>query len=165
MLAVGYHQRFRHDGRLTKSADIVHGDIKPENVLVSQADTGEYRAEVIDFGYSTILRTSGRVNMPRSTGWTAPEWPRRGGFEYQDALKMDVFSFGLPCLWLLCFDEQEHVPDEVFKNSPDGLYHLIAENARDIPDLRRFFSQTLKHDAIERDIDFAEICNILGSER
>ncbi|KAK3356289.1 serine/threonine protein kinase japonica group [Lasiosphaeria hispida] len=86
---------------------IVHGDIKPKNVLVFKEISGEYRAKVIDFGYSTkyILHDQ-RLRLPRSEPWHAPEildCNNRHGWEWTppEATKTDLFSFGMLCLWLL----------------------------------------------------------------
>lgn len=38
--------------------------------------------------------------MPRSRIWHAPEWHDRA-FSPEDAKRMDIFSFGMTCLWLL----------------------------------------------------------------
>lgn len=109
-----------------EATDIIHGDIKPENILISKTDSSKtYVAQVIDFGYST-LRTDRPITMPRSYGWTAPEWHHRG-FQYLDAEKMDVYSFGLLCLWLFAFDEQESIPDHICARTPAIVDELLRE--------------------------------------
>ncbi|KAI1128864.1 hypothetical protein F5Y10DRAFT_239748 [Nemania abortiva] len=82
---------------------IVHGDIKPENVLVFREKSGEYRARVTDFGYSTrYLRNNQRLTLPRSEPWNAPENDgRRRVWLPSDALKADLFCFGMLAFWLL----------------------------------------------------------------
>jgi serine/threonine protein kinase len=81
--------------------DIVHGDLKPENVLIFQDERDVYCAKVSDFGYSTRFSNPDDVcPMPRSRPWDAPEH-HFNMFTMSDARKMDIFSFGLVCCWIL----------------------------------------------------------------
>jgi serine/threonine protein kinase len=80
---------------------MIHGDIKPENVLIYKDGTGMFTARLTDFGYSTILTNEhGYVCMPKSWPWFAPEHHHRG-FTPDAARKMDMFSFGMLTLWVL----------------------------------------------------------------
>jgi serine/threonine protein kinase len=84
---------------------IVHRDIKPSNILVFEEKPGEYIAKVSDLGFSIQLESDNdHVEVPQSSPWTAPEWHHRGR-NYSEIIKMDIYSFGLVCLWLL-FDQQ-----------------------------------------------------------
>jgi len=56
--------------------------------------------KLIDFGSSTPPAPDRLVYLPRSAPWTAPERTHRA-VPTLSAKKMDVFSFGLLCLWLL----------------------------------------------------------------
>jgi serine/threonine protein kinase len=102
--------------------DIIHGDIKPHNVLVfsrSQqligdygGDATNYVAKVADFGYSTCMgageSTSGseQVSLPWSPPWNAPEVHRDNYIlPFSEAKLSDVFSLGMVCLWLLFQNE------------------------------------------------------------
>ena len=88
---------------------IIHGDIKPENVLVTKGkgkDDGVFGVHVIDFGYSSF---ESLVKIPRSLPWEAPEWHPRS-FGRETAKKMDIYSFGLLCLWLLFPADDLHSP-------------------------------------------------------
>ena len=75
---------------------VVHGDIKPQNVLVfKDSTTREITVKVTDFGYSTLtVGESGKVFLPKSRPWNAPEY-HFGEFNVQEAKKADVYSFGL----------------------------------------------------------------------
>ena len=96
---------------LTQQA-IIHGDIKPENVLIFEDDAGRKRAKVADFGYSTCYAgPDDLISMPRSWPWNAPDCFRRGGARPIEAKKMDVYSVGMLCLWLLF---QEFLLEETF---------------------------------------------------
>lgn len=47
--------------------------------------------------------------MPKSAPWNAPEYHHRG-FRPHEAMKMDVYSFGMLCLWLLFKDRPSVSP-------------------------------------------------------
>ncbi|KAK6333770.1 hypothetical protein TWF730_003953 [Orbilia blumenaviensis] len=93
--------------------DIVHGDIKPMNVLIftennSSDSEMKYIAKIGDFGYSTFLEQQvdesleDGIQLPISRPWNAPEvanWSR--SFTLLEAKLTDVYSFGLMTLWLL----------------------------------------------------------------
>ncbi|KAI1284233.1 TPR-like protein [Xylaria sp. FL0933] len=84
------------------SCNIIHGDIKPDNILIFK-ESGRYSAKVIDFGYSTRYTTEDCwLKLPISWPWNAPEHdrPARSWLPSQ-AVKADVFSFGILCFWLL----------------------------------------------------------------
>jgi serine/threonine protein kinase len=83
------------------ASDIIHGDIKPENVLIFKDDTGAYTAKVIDFEYSTrFAHEDDLISLPASWPWKAPEH-ESNRFMPAQARKMDVFSFGMLCLWVM----------------------------------------------------------------
>jgi serine/threonine protein kinase len=84
---------------------VVHGDIKPQNVLIFKDNDGKPIAKLADFGYSTIAATEDEfVRLPKSTPWNAPEHHHRG-FKLSAAKKTDAYSFGMLCLWVL-FNER-----------------------------------------------------------
>src|SRR5438046_9225474 len=83
------------------SIGIIHGDVKPQNILIFKDDSGNYVAKVADFGYSTqFVNDEELVKMPKSWPWNAPEHHHRG-FKPSQARKMDAYSFGILCLWLM----------------------------------------------------------------
>jgi len=98
---------------------VIHGDIKPQNVLVFKDDTGKTTVKVADFGYSTLVAgenfvigetpaagrksdggLAARVFLPKSRPWNAPEH-HFGEFTAAEAKKADAYSFGMLCLWVL----------------------------------------------------------------
>ena len=81
---------------------VVHGDIKPENVLVNKgSEPSTFGVKMTDFGYSCYGSTDEDfVRLPRSQPWEAPEYHPRW-FTLAAAKKTDMYSFGLLCLWLL----------------------------------------------------------------
>lgn len=80
---------------------MIHGDIKPQNVLVFKDATGCITFKIADFGYSTFVAGEvGTVILPKSRPWNAPEHSF-GEFKVPEAKKTDVYSFGMLCLWVL----------------------------------------------------------------
>src|SRR5436305_6144975 len=111
--------RFYSQDNTIDQEDIIHGDIKPENVLIFESDPNRYVAKVADFGYSTrVLSDDELVNMPRTAYWVAPEWHHRG-FTTAGAMKMDMYSFGMLCLWVLFYNIQGNVTCD-FRNNLDS---------------------------------------------
>src|ERR1700743_350497 len=82
------------------TADIVHGDIKPDNILVSQKGTSLV-AMGTDFESSCVYGDeSDLLTLPKTPPWNAPEWSDRY-VRVKDAKLMDIYSFGLVCFWIL----------------------------------------------------------------
>jgi serine/threonine protein kinase len=75
--------------------DVIHGDIKPENVLVCHHATRKYIAKIADFGF-TMFDLEGRAPTTQRLGWSAPweapESARSLGFK--DRMSTDVYSYG-----------------------------------------------------------------------
>lgn len=105
---------------------IVHRDIKPANVLIFERGQGEYVAIMSDLGFSIQLESDSEfVMMPRSSPWDAPEWHHRGQ-SYPAIVKMDIYSVGAMCLWLLF--EQECLSKGIsFETSRQEQYRHLQE--------------------------------------
>ncbi|KAI3323625.1 kinase-like domain-containing protein [Xylariaceae sp. AK1471] len=79
---------------------IIHGDIKPHNVFIFKGDDDSFVAKVADFGFSTWHADHhNHIVLPESWPWYAPECHEYPQFSVKGALKTDVFSFGMLCLW------------------------------------------------------------------
>lgn len=63
--------------------------------------------KLCDFGYSTAYTDpDSKITVSRTIPWNAPEVDNSmGGYLPQEAVKTDIFSFGMLCLWTL-FREQ-----------------------------------------------------------
>ena len=154
---------------------VIHGDIKPENILIFYEDDRRYVAKVMDFGYSTLFtRDNDSIVMPYSKHWTAPEHHRRG-FTPGQARLMDTYSFGMLCLWLLC-DRSNHVhngefarnrgPSEnVSEYTPDSKGEDIDPSDQTYSRFRNLFKQTLSPDPAQRTEDFNTFLHILAPSR
>ena len=179
--------RTRHVAYQTKG--IVHGDLKPGNVLVFKNETGRYVARVADFGYSTrYCGIDDVISMPKSVPWNAPEHHHRG-FSMPRAKKMDVYSFGALSLWLLfekpgltlfpsatgtTSEPPESLKDILLRHSSeDGLLslalNLVAEeeslNADTSTRLINFFKASLNKDPDNRVDDVSKLIMLLVPER
>jgi serine/threonine protein kinase len=154
---------------------IVHGDIKPDNVLVFEVGTDRYVAQVADFGYSSfVARGDDVINMPGSQPWAAPEYHHRG-FTGSQAIQMDTFSFGMLCMWILFYDVKDF-PEETQLEAlkfEDKLYGTACEltmAVSGLEDERRerlkvLFKSTLVKSAEERDSDFMNLLQLLDGDR
>jgi len=153
---------------------IIYGDLGPRNVLIFKDGMSNYVAKVSDFGFSPLVAGSSAVDMPRTRPWYAPEWHHRG-FTAADASKMDVFSFGMLCLWYM-FHNVEGFPSqgELEKMKFTGALLAIAEdsiqrseelNAAQQINLCSFFRSTLGHEPSSRNEDLTCLLQYLGPNR
>ena len=169
--------------------DVVHGDVKPQNVLIFSDDpnveryTTQGRAKLTDFGYSCFgTRDSDLVYLPFSNIWSAPEYHDRA-FELSAAKKVDIFSFGLTAVYLLFYWEVWDVKvvypavPQMRKIIKDGsMRRKIQEAIRDFykdevqgepqgAALLRFFDFTLAHEADSRETDLESLITLLRQSR
>uniref|UniRef100_A0A7S1M0L5 Protein kinase domain-containing protein n=1 Tax=Alexandrium catenella TaxID=2925 RepID=A0A7S1M0L5_ALECA len=70
---------------------IIHGDLKPANVMVERRQSG-VRAKILDFGLSRV-QTKNAMPLGGTPQWKAPEVIRHD--DGMPAPSADVFSFGL----------------------------------------------------------------------
>ncbi|KAK6937066.1 Protein kinase domain [Dillenia turbinata] len=79
------------------SIQIIHCDIKPQNILID----GTFTAKISDFGLAKLLKTDQTrtmTNIRGTKGYVAPEWFR----SMPITVKVDVYSFGVVLLELIC---------------------------------------------------------------
>ncbi|KAL1964726.1 hypothetical protein VTN77DRAFT_6752 [Rasamsonia byssochlamydoides] len=83
-------------------AGIIHGDIKPQNVLVFSHPDRRYIAKLADFGFSVIEAVeSTHCRTVGTPTWRAPEANK--DIPVQALVYTDVFSFGL-LTWCIAID-------------------------------------------------------------
>ncbi|OMO61210.1 hypothetical protein CCACVL1_23681 [Corchorus capsularis] len=83
---------------------IIHCDIKPQNVLLDE----NYTAKIADFGLSKLLnkdQTRTDTKVRGTMGYLAPEWLKHAPVN----AKVDVFSFGVMLLEIICC--RRHIED------------------------------------------------------
>ena len=171
----------------------MHGDIKPLNALVYE-HSGKLSVKLADLGDASICSNEDSiVYMPRSRPWFAPEYHHRG-FLFSNAKKMDVYSFGLLCFWLLLGDSlycpsirlhRSQVSTNVASGMPftiaalemlkqsNALQDTAGELLFAVEDLTleqqrnlvSLFDLTLAKDPEARTSDFSLILKLLGNDR
>ena len=65
-----------------------------------------------DFGYSTIAVGKAEITLAQSIPWDAPEYQRRR-FTLAEAKKLDVFSFGALCFWVIFREKLEDAGEKI----------------------------------------------------
>lgn len=108
--------------------DIVHGDMKPANVLIFNQDG--LTAKLADFGMS-LYDDMHAGEIPKGTpGWQAPEIQLGSPLRPSDLLKADNYSFGL-LLWSSMFLGGVCVRANDLENKSTVLKNYITEVEKD----------------------------------
>lgn len=135
--------------------------------MIFENSPNNYVVKVADFGYSTwFARDTDLVKMPRSQYWVAPEWHHRG-FSRAAAVKMDIYSFGMLCLWLLCFKSQENTDNDFYGYlasartlvdlAHEAITAMIGLEEQKRRDLSQLFDLTLAKKPAERSSNFNQL--------
>jgi hypothetical protein len=124
------------------SSQIIHCDIKPQNILLDDSFT----ARISDFGLAKLLKldqTRTTTGIRGTKGYVAPEWFRN----MHVTVKMDIYSFGILLLELICcrknFDVKEQedliiLADWAYDCFKDmKLELLVANDEEAIHDMKR----------------------------
>ncbi|KAI3914347.1 hypothetical protein MKW98_014954 [Papaver atlanticum] len=127
------------------STQIIHCDIKPQNILLDDSFT----ARISDFGLAKLLITSqtrASTGIRGTRGYVAPEWFRNTPV----SSKVDVYSYGVMLLEIICCRKgvvPELVEEEIKAILTDWAYDCysqgkledLVENDEEVMnDMRRF---------------------------
>ncbi|KAJ7012451.1 G-type lectin S-receptor-like serine/threonine-protein kinase LECRK3 [Populus alba x Populus x berolinensis] len=106
------------------STQIIHCDIKPQNILLDDTFT----ARISDFGLAKLLmneQTRTHTAIRGTRGYVAPEWFRNMPI----TAKVDVYSYGIMLLEIICcrksLDMELVKADEEVKNDMKTLERLV----------------------------------------
>lgn len=140
---------------------LVHGDLKPENVLLF-TEAGCWVAKLADFGGGADLGQGGVLAGRGTPGWRAPELVRflEDGEPLDQALleRVDNYSYGL-LLWSIFSRKQGSAPYlgniEVEQTAHSELEAFTASMEPPLPPsiilaLKTSFNSLLKQDPLER---------------
>ncbi|KAI1750462.1 hypothetical protein F4782DRAFT_245748 [Xylaria castorea] len=125
-------------GSALHQSGVVHGDLKPQNIIMTRiakqpsqnSSKSSYMVpQVVDFSLSVIGQNTDLRRLPRTLGWLAPEWHDQY-FQIQKARRMDLFSFGLICYWILSWDREfSHISAE---EEDQAMQRLNCNSRRNI---------------------------------
>ena len=156
---------------LRERLGIIHGDIKPENILVFEKGSTGHSIRLADFGYSSFFAS--KIKIIATHGWIAPEWHHRNfTTDVAGAKKMDIYSFGLVCRWLL-FDEAQDSENRRFDSEDDPpLFSARRLTVTEFGpgdkrghDVLELFEKTLAEDANVRISEVGEVLYLLLPDR
>jgi serine/threonine protein kinase len=131
-----------------------------------------------DFGYSCYgANDDDIVRLPYSRPWAAPEYHSRD-FTLRDAKRMDVYSFGMLCLYILfqkrledstsslvSYLEDLKASESLLDFTHDMVSRFAAVGETQKTSLKEFFDLTLSHKPYSRNMDFKTLINRLGGQR
>ncbi|KAG0566238.1 hypothetical protein KC19_7G048400 [Ceratodon purpureus] len=144
---------------------VCHGDLKPQNVIVSAWNTEDVIVKLIDFIDAPLLRCT--------TAYAAPEvlvsgWRRRTRQEGElDQKKADVYSFGITCSSILASRATYEYWFENFRPSARFREGVIDGSLRPVlpketrADVKRLVERCWDGHPSSRP-DFSEICHFLS---
>lgn len=163
---------------MAHSHNIIHRDIKPQNIMISK----EGKIKVTDFGIAKATSSNTiSTNVMGSVHYTSPEQARGG---YSDA-KSDIYSLGITMYEMITgelpFDGDSTVsialkhlqeditePSELVRDIPYSLEQIILKCTQKSP-ARRYADITqlekdLRRSLVEPDGDFVVIAPFNGSD-
>ncbi|XVE50641.1 hypothetical protein DITRI_Ditri01bG0180000 [Diplodiscus trichospermus] len=111
------------------STQIIHCDIKPQNILLDDSFT----AKISDFGLAKLLINNTRTltGIRGTKGYVAPEWFRNTPV----TVKVDVYSFGVMLLEIICcrrcveveMEEEAILTEWAYECYSEGMIEKLVE--------------------------------------
>ncbi|GLJ47669.1 hypothetical protein SUGI_1006800 [Cryptomeria japonica] len=103
------------------ATQIIHCDIKPQNILLDE----KYNPKISDFGLAKLMKAEHTRTFTagaRGTkGYMAPEWHRNVAV----TVKVDVYSFGVMLLEIICCKKTVHLDEETESLLCDWVYECF----------------------------------------
>ena len=133
-------------------------------MLVFEQRSGEYTATLADLGHSiSFNEDDDRAHMPRSTPWEAPNHSLRIKYRFSDMVGMEVYSFGMVCMWLLFHERllERGIALERVGKAKDLDYLRNLKNGRGMYEVARDLTQKtpgISTDQIRGLIKFFGLC-------
>lgn len=160
------------------SCGVAQGDVKLENTLVCETDTGEIVAKLSDFGHS-ILDDESRYIGTTIFNPPAIRQGKSTSTLREDHYKCDIFSYGL-MVWEIVQDGRRYVDprhredpitwlnglprDDLLRLALLASQELLPADASKITLLQRVLESTLRDDAADR-VTIREIMKLFNLER
>lgn len=128
------------------SHNVVHGDLKPENTLISH----QFQLKVCDFGFAKYLKTPDTKLRGGSEGFTAPEVHMPMPY---DAKKCDIFALGV-MLFIFTFGLRPFISNHpskedqywrLIKTENWDKFWLIFQKAKQVSDEFKICFQAMVH--------------------
>lgn len=104
--------------KYTHYHEIVHGDVKPQNVIV---DPERHMATLVDFGLSAVKPTSATVNKGYTDVFAPPEQVKGKPLVPQ----IDFYSLGMTMIYALSGDYDQTIAKRVPEDTPAALCAFI----------------------------------------
>ncbi len=144
---------------------VIHRDVKPENILISFSDSGETNAFLTDFDlawFDTATKLTKLADGFGSQFYAAPEQMARPNSPAARSGKVDVFSFGQLVFFFIT--GRDPVPMDGESNSK-VLQSALAQHwtePRQADTLHNFYRDATQQDPKLRPSSFRDICQMLA---
>jgi len=158
-------------------AEVLHGDMKPDNVLVfdSSSPNRRYQAKLSDFGSIISLKPSSS-SLGRYYGTTLYNAPEVGDpqtqshFDVAGMIRCDVYSLGLSMSQVINGELEDELSRKDASVLPFALQKAQSFGLEEhiVTALSQVFQLLLQHNPLKRCLDLVRVVNLLkplrGSE-
>lgn len=106
------------------ACNMIHGDLRPENVLIFERNGGGYLAKLGDFGLSLGMVDGHSARLGGTAGWQAPEVLQDRTLTAEELVRCDNYSFGL-LAWSTIFGNGR----PALSSDPKSMAELAAKQS------------------------------------